>query len=62
MNLLAWSVVADIDIDTLAGWAVVFSGLSVVGVLWIIHSLHKLGMNQIKLGVMLEELLKRTQR
>ena len=35
------------------------SGLSLIGILWIVQSIYKLARNQVKLGLMLEELLKR---
>ena len=58
MGSLAFSLFKDVEPAELAGWAVVLSGLAVVGVIWIVHGLHKLAMNQVKLGAMLEELLK----
>ena len=46
-------------IQTLARWAAILAGLSVVGVLWTLFNLGKLASNQVKLGVMLRELLDR---
>ena len=59
MGLLTWSLFKDVNTAELAGWAVVLSGLAVVGVVWIARGLRKLAINQVKLGVMLEELLKK---
>lgn len=58
MSFLAWTIFTDVEVETLAGWAVVLSALSVVGVIWIVHSLHRLATNQVKLGAILEQLLR----
>ncbi|NQU74718.1 MAG: hypothetical protein HQ546_00215 [Planctomycetes bacterium] len=63
MNLLGcgWNFFADVQTDTLAGWAAIFGGLAVVGIVWVIQSLHKLAVNQVKLGAMLEEILRQRE-
>lgn len=60
MNLLA-----DIDLlknatdRTLMGWSVVLSALALVAVVYVVWNMFKLARNQVKLALMLEELLKR---
>ena len=56
MNMLALATEIDnAALETLIGWAVILSGLSMVGVIWIIHSLRKLATNQIKIAELLSQ-------
>ena len=62
MNLLAaWSLL-DVSADELAGWAVVLSGLSLVGIIWVVRLIYKLAENQVKMAAIFEDILKRLQR
>lgn len=59
MTMLAASVWDYFSHEDLARWAILLSALSLVGVIWIVQNMYKLARNQVKLGLMLEELLKR---
>ncbi len=41
----------------LLGWAVILGGMSVVGVIWIVWNINKLATNQVRIALMLEELI-----
>jgi hypothetical protein len=59
MQTLALKLFGDMPADEIAGWAAIFSALAVVGVIWIGHNMYKLARNQVKLAMMVEEILKR---
>jgi len=57
MELLAFDLFRGLTNRALMTWAVVLSGLSVIGVLWMILGVYKLAGNQVKLAAVLEGLI-----
>lgn len=60
MNLLAWSLsdLTNVDTETVARVAAACSAMALAGVIWLILNMYKLARNQVKLSMMLEELLR----
>ena len=54
MNML--NLAMSLSTETMAGWTMILSGLSLVGVIWIVHTLQKVGKNQVEIANMLVEL------
>ncbi len=62
MELLAFDLFGNLSERALMTWAVVLSGLSVIGVLWLILGMYKLAGNQVKLAAVLEGLIEAMKR